>query len=199
MITHDEFTKREDFNKEEILAFSHGTLVENPPGELCRLPSPPFLMIDRITELKREGKRGKIIAEKDVKVDDWYFQCHFLGDPVQPGCLGVDAIWQLIGFYIAANGVPGYGRALGCQEVEFNGQVRPHDKLVRYEIDIRRFQNMPDQGAALCIGNGRLYVDDVEIYTVRDAKVGVFAGIGYPDYPQKSEHSRGGLNSQEVQ
>ncbi len=190
---YDEFLKREHYSLEELLGMAYGNLVEDPPEEFIRLPAPPFLMVDRVTELKREGKKGKIVAEKDIKPDEWFFQCHFNGDPVQPGCLGVDAIWQLIGFYIAANGAPGSGRALGCQEVDFNGQIRPYNKLLRYEIDIRRFTMMPEQGAALCIGNGRLYVDDEHIYTVRDAKVGCFTGIAYTDYPNRSERSVGGI------
>ena len=150
-------------------------------------------MVDRIQTLEKNGKTGRIIAEKDVQVDEWFFQCHFTSDPVQPGCLGVDAIWQLVGFYCIANGVPGFGRALGCKEVEFNGQIRPFNKLVRYELDVRRFTNMPDQGAAMAIAHGRVYVDGEHIYTVKDAKAGVFTGIGYQDYPNRSENSVGGI------
>lgn len=190
---YQEFLERQEFSQEEIIAFSYGNLVEDPPDELSRLPAPPFLMVDRVTLLERKGKKGRILAEKDISIDEWYFQCHFVGDPVQPGCLGVDAIWQLIGFYIIANGAPGFGRALGCREVEFNGQIRPHNRLVRYEIDIRRYSSMPDQGAALAIGDGRLFVDDTQIYSVKDAKVGVFTGIGYRDYPLRSANSVGGL------
>ena len=193
MIDYAEFKNRNHFTKEELIAFSYGTLVSDAPDEFSKLPAPPFLMMDRVTELKKEGKRGKIVAEKDIKMDEWFFQCHFIGDPVQPGCLGLDAIWQLLGFYIVTNGVPGFGRALGCKEVEFNGQIRPYNKLVRYEIDIRRFTSMPDQGAALVVGNGRLFVDDEHIYSVTDAKVGVFTGIGYRDYPNRSENSVGGI------
>lgn len=192
---YKEFITRDKFSQEELIAFSYGTLVDDPPGEFTRLPAPPFLMVDRITNLERKGKRGKIIAEKDISMDEWFFQCHFVGDPVQPGCLGVDAVWQLIGFFIVANGVSGFGRALGCGEVEFNGQIRPYDKLVRYEVDIRRFTVMKEQGAALCIGNGKLFVDGEHIYTIKGAKVGVFPGIGYTDYPKRSKNSVGGLLS----
>ena len=190
---YKEFCEREHFDKEEILAFSHSTLIEDPPSQISQLPTPPFLMLDRITEIKRDGKKGRIVGEKDVNVDDWFFQCHFKSDPVQPGCLGVDAIWQLVGFYITANGVPGTGRALGCQEVGFNGQIRPHNKVIRYEIDIRRLSHMPEQGAAMAIGTGNLFVDDELIYTVRDAKVGMFMDIAYTDYPLRSEKSVGGV------
>lgn len=192
-ITFEEFQNRSHFSKEEILAHSWGTLITDPPSESSRLPAPPFLMIDRVTEIKKEGKKGRIVAEKDIAIDEWFFQCHFTSDPVQPGCLGVDAVWQLVGFYICTMGVAGTGRALGCKEVEFNGQIRPYNKLVRYEIDIRRYTAMPDQGAALAIGHGKVFVDDEHIYTVTDAKVGVFTGIAYPDYPTRSENSVGGI------
>lgn len=193
MISHKEFIERKHYTKEELIAFAYGNLVVDPPGELSRLPAPPFLMLDRITEVERGARKGRIVGEKDVNVDDWFFQCHFIGDPVQPGCLGVDAIWQLVGFFLAANGAPGTGRALGCGEVEFVGQIRPYNKLIRYEIDIRRFSIMPEQGSAIAVGNGRLFVDDEEIYTVKDARVGVFNGIAYKDYPARSEHSVGGI------
>ena len=193
MISYKEFREREHFTHEELLAFSHGNLVVDPPKEFSRLPAPPFLMIDRVVELERGERKGRIVGEKDVRVDEWFFQCHFLGDPVQPGCLGVDAIWQLLGFYIVACGAEGTGRALGCGEVEFAGQIRPYNKLIRYEIDVRRLTMMPERGAAIAVGNGRLLVDGEPIYTVHNARVGVFEGIAYRDYPARSEHSVGGL------
>lgn len=193
MISYQEFKDRSRFSQQELLAFAHGKLVIDPPEEFSRLPAPPFLMVDRVTELERGDRKGKIVGEKDIRVDEWFFQCHFLGDPVQPGCLGVDAIWQLLGFYIVACGAEGNGRALGCGEVEFVGQIRPYNKLVRYEIDVRRLSMMPEQGAAIAVAHGRLFVDDEEIYTVKDARVGVFQGIAYRDYPAQSEHSVGGM------
>lgn len=188
-----EFLERERFDALELLAFSQGTLVEDPPSDFTRLPAPPMLMLDRVVELFRDGPRGRIVGEQDVRVDAWFFHCHFRGDPVQPGCLGVDAVWQLLGFYCAAAGAPGTGRALGCKEIEFAGQIRPHDRCVRYEVDVRRYSVLASSGSAVAIGTGRVLVDDQLIYTIKDAKVGMFRGITYPDYPARSPSSVGGI------
>lgn len=188
-----EFRERSHFDREEVLAMAYGRLVEDSPEDWqARLPLPPMLMVDRITEITRRKARGRIVAERDVRLDDWFFQCHFLGDPVQPGCLGVDAIWQLLGLYCAWNGALGTGRALGCQEVEFSGQIRPHDGVVRYEIDVVRYQELPSSGASIVLGDAKVLVDEQEIYEIKRAKVGVFRDIAYPDYPFPSRHSRGG-------
>ncbi|MGI9038381.1 MAG: bifunctional 3-hydroxydecanoyl-ACP dehydratase/trans-2-decenoyl-ACP isomerase [Gemmatimonadota bacterium] len=190
-LTYEAFRARSHFTQPELLAMAYGRLVSDPPPEFsARLPIPPMMMVDRVEEISAEGRRGRIVAEQDVKLDAWFFHCHFLGDPVQPGCLGVDAIWQLVGFYCAWRGALGTGRALGCQEVEFSGQIRPHDGVVRYEIDIARYQELAD--SAIAIGDARVLVDGSEIYQVRRAKVGVFRGIDYPDYPFPSANSRGG-------
>ena len=192
-ITHENFLKKTSFNKKELLAHSWGSLVTDPPeGGFSMLPSPPMLMFDRITEISHCKNKGRIVAEQDIAIDDWFFQCHFRQDPVQPGCLGVDAVWQLIGFYIAARGSNGVGRALGCKEVEFLGQIRPHNKTVRYEVDIRRYTEMKAQGASIAIGTGHVFVDNELIYTIKDAKVGAFVGIQYKDYPHESANSLGG-------
>ena len=151
-MTHAEFIARDRFSHEELLALSQGNLVADPPAEFIRLPAPPMLMVTRVTQLERRGPRGRIVGEQDIHVSDWFFHCHFRGDPVQPGCLGVDAIWQLVGLYIAACGAPGSGRALGCKEVEFAGQIRPHNRTVRYEVDIRRFSQLKESGSAVAIG-----------------------------------------------
>lgn len=192
---YNEFLDRQTFNKNELLAFAHGTLVENPPkGGLASLPSPPFLMFDEITKIERNGRTGSIVAEQYIKQDSWYFQCHFKNDPVQPGCLGVDAIWQLLGFYCCINGAVGAGRALGAGEIDFNGQIRPFDKVVRYELDVRRFSIFKESGAAMSIANGKVFVDDQEIYKVSNARVGTFVNIKYTDYPNPdSPHAKGGL------
>lgn len=190
---YSEFLERTNFSREELIAQSQGNLVQDAPVELAKLPAPPFLMIDRITRIEKEGTKGRLVAEQDVAVDQWFFQCHFRNDPVQPGCLGVDAIWQLIGFYCCTQGAPGSGRALGCKEVEFLGQIRPHNKLVRYEVEIRRYTYLADQKAAMAIGTGKVLVDGEHIYTVNDAKVGIFEGITYSDYPLKSMNSVGGI------
>jgi 3-hydroxyacyl-[acyl-carrier protein] dehydratase / trans-2-decenoyl-[acyl-carrier protein] isomerase len=192
-MTYDEFCTSVSFSKEHLLAFGHGTLVDDPPvGFRARLPVPPMLMVDRVTEITRKGNRGRIVAEYDVRLDDWFFQCHFLGDPVQPGCLGVDAVWQLIGFYCVWAGALGAGRALGCSEVEFAGQIRPHDHLVRYEVDIVRLTKLADSGATIAIGDAVVSVDGEPIYWIKRAKTGVFRDIDYPDYPRRSARSRGG-------
>jgi 3-hydroxyacyl-[acyl-carrier protein] dehydratase/trans-2-decenoyl-[acyl-carrier protein] isomerase len=192
-VTYEEFQARSHFSEEEVLAIAHGSLIDDPPpGCKARLPMPPMLMVDRIEHVSSERNRGRMIAERDVRLDDWFFQCHFLGDPVQPGCLGVDGVWQLLGLYCTWRGALGSGRALGCAEVEFSGQIRPHDGVVRYEIDIVRFQDLPKSGSAITIGDAQVLVDGVVIYEIKRAKVGVFRDIDYSDYPWPSERSRGG-------
>jgi len=192
-LTYEEFRARSSFTQEEVLALAHGSLLDDPPPEYnTRLPLPPMLMVDRIDELSARRARGRIVAERDVRVDDWFFQCHFLGDPVQPGCLGVDGVWQLLGLYCAWRGALGSGRALGCGEVEFSGQIRPHDRVVRYEIDVVRYQELPSSGSAVVIGDATVHVDGEPIYEIKRAKVGVFRDIDYPDYPLRSRNSRGG-------
>jgi len=190
---YSDFLSRDHFEKEEILAFTHGTLCEDgPEGFVTRLPAPPMLMVDRIIEITSSGNHGRIVGERDVHVDDWFFQCHFLGDPVQPGCLGVDGVWQLLGWYCAWRGGFGFGRALGCGEVEFFGQIRPYDKVIRYEVDVKRYTELKGAGASIVIGDARLLVDGEVIYTVTGARVGLFKDIGYRDFPRQSENSRGG-------
>ena len=193
-ITYAEFLNRNTFSHEDLLAHAWGNLVIDPPKEgFSMLPAPPMLMFDEITEVTHQGKRGRIVAQQHLAIDDWFFQCHFRQDPVQPGCLGVDAVWQLIGFYITCRGAKGSGRALGCQEVEFLGQIRPHNKVVRYEIDIRRYSQMESQGAAMAIATAKVLVDDELIYNIHGAKVGVFTDIQYQDYPHKGKNHTGGL------
>lgn len=194
---YEEYLGRSHFSKEELIAITWGTLVDDPPCEdFGVLPAPPLLMFDRVTDLRQEGSRGAIVAEQDIEIDDWFFQCHFRVDPVQPGCLGVDAIWQLLGLYCSVRGSRGIGRALGCKEVEFFGQIRPHDRTVRYEVDIRRYAELRSSGTAIVIGTGSVFVDDEHIYTIKDAKVGMFEGIRYADYPRKSPNSSGGVMRQ---
>lgn len=190
---YKEFLERNHLTNIELLAISHNTLIEDLPYEIPSLPAPPFLMIDRVTHVERKGSKGRIVAEKDVRMDEWFFQCHFRNDPVMPGCLGVDAIWQLIGLYCAMNGAPGSGRALGCGEVEFQGQVRPHNKLIRIEIDIRRYSYIESKKSALALANGNLFVDDELIYQVKDARVGIFGGLRYKNYPMLGENHLGGI------
>ena len=190
---YEEFLQRESFDEQDLLAFAYGNLIADPPeGFAARLPAPPMLMLDRVTEIARKGNRGRCVAERDVNLDDWFFQCHFIGDPVQPGCLGVDGVWQLIGFFCNWAGGVGSGRALGCGEIEFFGQIRPHDRLVRYEVEIRRYTELPESGSAIAIGDATLLVDDEPIYSLKKAKVGLFRDLSYRDYPHRSENSKGG-------
>ena len=191
---YTEFIEREQFTQEDLIAFAYGTLVDDPPtGFDARLPAPPFLMMDRILSCKSVGRQGFIVAEQDIRLDAWYFQCHMPGDPVQPGCLCVDAVWQLLGFYCVWRGALGAGRALGCGEVTFSGQIRPYNKCVRYEIEVRRFSQLKDSGASIAIGDGRVFVDNELIANVQQARTGIFGGIVYPDYPKKSLNSSGGI------
>lgn len=192
-MNHAEFQRRASFAADEILAFAHGRLVDDAPdGFDARLPLPPMLMVDRIVEIARDGARGRIVAERDVRLDDWFFQCHFAGDPVQPGCLGVDAVWQLLGFFCAWSGALGAGRALGCGEIEFSGQIRPHDRVVRYEVAVRRYAALTGSGAAIAIGDATVAVDGQAIYAIKAAKAGLFRGLAYADYPLPSANARGG-------
>lgn len=186
-----EFLEARSLSKPQLLAWGRQTLVADAPGAIPSLPLPPMLMFDRVTEIAHHGQRGLIAAEQDVQLDAWYFLCHFGNDPVQPGCLGVDAIWQLLGMYCALRGALGAGRALGCKEVEFFGQIRPHDGVVAYRVEVRRYSTL--QGGAVVIGDGSVSVDGEPIYAVRDAKVGVYPDIQYGDYPLRSPNSTGGV------
>ncbi|MCE5281348.1 MAG: bifunctional 3-hydroxydecanoyl-ACP dehydratase/trans-2-decenoyl-ACP isomerase [Deltaproteobacteria bacterium] len=196
-MTYEEFRQSSRFGIEDLIAFAYGTLVDDPPeGFSARLPAPPFLMLDRIVEISGDGRQGRIVAEQEIRLDAWYFQCHMPADPVQPGCLGVDAIWQLLGFYCVWRGALGSGRALGCGQVAFGGQVRPFNRLARYEVEIRRFTQLRESGASIAIGEGRALVDGELIAEVHEARSGVFQGIAYPDYPRRSANSVGGRMGQ---
>lgn len=139
----------------------------------AKLPAPPMLMLDRIIQIDDRGGahgKGQIIAELDVNPDLWFFGCHFIGDPVMPGCLGLDAMWQLVGFWLGWTGGQGRGRAL-AGEIKFTGQVTPDIKKVRYEIDIKRSIR---RKLVLGIADGRMYADDELIYKAKDLRVGLF-------------------------
>lgn len=190
---YEEYLKRTYLDDLEVLALSHQTLIEDIDFDTPMLPAPPMLMFDRVTEVQRNGSRGKIVAEKKIRVDDWFFQCHFRGDPVMPGCLGVDAIWQLTGLFAGMNGARGSGRALGCGEVEFSGQIRPHDSIMRIEVTIRKYSYLQSQKSSLVVSDGNLFIDDDLVYVVKNARVGVFENLRYKNYPNKTENSKGGL------
>ena len=191
LMSYADFLRAQTLSKPELLAWGKQSLVSDAPGTIPSLPLPPMLMFDRITAIEHNGRRGQIVAEQDIHLDAWYFLCHFSNDPVQPGCLGVDAIWQLLGMYCALRGALGAGRALGCKEVDFFGQIRPHDGVVTYTVNVRRYSQM--QGGAVVIGDGSVSVDGEAIYSVRDAKVGIYPDIQYNDYPAPSANSKGGV------
>jgi len=181
-VKYQTFLERQHFSASELTAIADGTLIDDLPADgVPTLPASPMLMFDRVVEIVRNGSQGRIVAEQDIRSDAWFFQCHFKNDPVQPGCLGVDAIWQLLGLYAAARGARGAGRALGAKEIEFSGQIRPHHRLVRYEVSVRRYAELPASRSAVVVGNGEVLVDGASIYTVRDARVGVFTGIRYDE------------------
>ncbi|MBW9258112.1 MAG: 3-hydroxyacyl-[acyl-carrier-protein] dehydratase FabA [Candidatus Thiodiazotropha taylori] len=164
-------TKQTSFNRDELLSCGNGNMFG--PGN-AQLPTPNMLMMDRITKIADQGGefgKGEIQAELDIDPDLWFFDCHFPGDPVMPGCLGLDAMWQLVGFFLAWIGNPGHGRALGVGEVKFTGQVLPSAKSVTYQIDVKR---VITRKLVLGVADGVMRVDGREIYTAKDLRVGLF-------------------------
>lgn len=165
------FEKKSSYSYEEIITCAKGDMFGrgNP-----QLPMPPMLMFDRITHVSEDGGahgKGQIVAEFDIKPDLWFFECHFEGDPVMPGCLGLDALWQLTGFYLGWLGGKGSGRALGVGEIKFSDMILPENKLVTYTIDFKRVVN-----GRLVLGtaDGTVNCDGKDIYTAKDLKVGLF-------------------------
>jgi len=159
------------FSKADLLACARGEMFG--PGN-AQLPAPPMLMFDRITHVTAEGGafgKGQITAELDVHPDLWFFACHFLGDPVMPGCLGLDAMWQLVGFFLAWSGGPGRGRAVGVGEVKFAGQVTPRIERVVYRID---FKKVIIRKLVMGVADGMLEADGKPIYEARDLRVGLY-------------------------
>ena len=161
-------------------SYTYDELIKCGEGKMfgegnAKLPLPPMLMFDRITEINQnsgEFKKGFIKAELDIKNDLWFFNCHFKNDPVMPGCLGLDAMWQLVGFYLGWTGEPGKGRALGVNAVKFTGEVLKNAKLATYEINIKRI--LKKEGTAVGLANGILMADNKKIYTAENLKVGLF-------------------------
>lgn len=166
------FQNKNAFERHELIESGHGELFG--PGN-AQLPLPNMLMIDRIVSIQSTGgdfDKGFIEAELDIRSDLWFFQCHFENDPVMPGCLGLDAMWQLVGFYLAWRGNPGRGRALGVGEVKFFGQILPTAKKVTYQIHIKR---LIERKLIMGIADGRVLVDGKEIYSATDLRVGLFS------------------------
>ena len=166
------FSPKNSYSKEELVACSNGDLFTKEGDG--RLPSDQMLMFDEIINIDdRSGSfnKGSIEAELNVNPDLWFFKCHFKEDPVMPGCLGLDAMWQLLGFYLLWSGLPGIGRALGADNIKFFGQVLPSAQKVIYKLDIKRVIN---RGAIVGLANGEMFVDGRKIYSAERLKVGLF-------------------------
>ena len=164
--------QKNSYSYEELISCGEGKLF----GEgNAKLPLPPMLMFDRITEIKKnvgEYNKGFIKAELDIKNNLWFFDCHFKNDPVMPGCLGLDAMWQLVGFYLGWIGEPGKGRALGVNSVKFTGEVLKNIKMATYEINMKRI--LKKEGTTVGLADGILSADGKVIYKAENLKVGLF-------------------------
>ena len=162
------------YSREELIQCGEGKLIGPAGNVISRLPLPNMLMMDRIVTINSQGgtfDKGYIDAELDIHPDLWFFGCHFAEDPVMPGCLGVDAMWQLTGFFLSWIGCEGRGRALGSGEIKFFGQVLPHAKKVTYRIDVKR---VIQRKLKLIIADGAVSVDGKAIYSAKDLRVGLF-------------------------
>lgn len=163
--------KKYSYSKADLIECGHGRLFG--PGN-AQLPLPPMLMFDRIVRISEDGGsygKGEIVAELDITPDLWFFACHFEGDPVMPGCLGLDAMWQLVGFYLGWLGQQGQGRALGAGEVKFSGQITPETRRVAYRVALKR---VILRKLVMGIADAELEADGTTIYTASDLRVGLF-------------------------
>ncbi|MDP6532366.1 MAG: bifunctional 3-hydroxydecanoyl-ACP dehydratase/trans-2-decenoyl-ACP isomerase [Candidatus Marinimicrobia bacterium] len=163
--------QKSSYSKEELLKISEGIVFGPENG---KLPTPPMLMVDRITHISAEGgkhDKGEITAELDIDPKQWFFDCHFVNDPVMPGCLGLDGFWQLVGFFLSWSGGKGRGRALGVKDVKFKGQIRPYHDMITYQIDIKKFITRP---TFMAWADGSLRIKDKAIYFAHDLQVGLF-------------------------
>ena len=159
------------FDRDDLLKCARGELFG--PGN-AQLPEPPMLMMDRITDISGDGGahgKGHVIAEFDITPDLWFFECHFPGNPIMPGCLGLDALWQMLGFFLGWLDLPGPGRALGVGEVKFAGEVKPGGKLLRYQVDV---QKVIKRGFAIAVADGYAELDGETVYTTTGLRVGLF-------------------------
>ena len=166
------FTPKSSYSYEEIIECGKGNLF----GEgNAQLPAPPMLMFDRITNVNKDGGvygKGEITAELDINADLWFFKCHFLGDPIMPGCLGLDALWQMLGFYLGWLGYPGKGRALGVGEIKFVEEIKPDKELIKYKVSLKKSLNK--KGLSIGYGDGQIIHKDKIIYHANDLRVGLF-------------------------
>ena len=166
------FTPQSSYSFEEIIECGKGNLF----GEgNAQLPAPPMLMFDRITNVNKDGGvygKGEIIAELDINADLWFFKCHFLGDPIMPGCLGLDALWQMLGFYLGWLGYPGKGRALGVGEIKFVEEIKPDKELIKYKVSLKKSLNK--KGLSIGYGDGQIIHKEKIIYHANDLRVGLF-------------------------
>ena len=166
------FSNKNNFEFDDLIECANGNLFGSGNA---KLPSPPMLMFNRIINIQDDKgifKKGLIEAELDIKDKMWFFDCHFKEDPVMPGCLGLDAMWQLVGFYLGWTGEPGKGRALGVNSVKFTGEVLKNVKIARYQVDMKRI--LKKKGAVVGLADGILYADDEAIYEAENLKVGLF-------------------------
>ena len=167
---HDFHTPQSHYSKEDLIRSGQGGYFG--PGN-AQLPAPPMLMMDRITRISLDGGefgKGHVVAELDITPALWFFDCHFPGDPVMPGCLGLDAMWQLVGYWLGWSGSPGKGRAIGVGAVRFSGDITPATRLVRYEVSIRQVRRGQ---LGLAVASGKLFADDACVYVANDLRVGM--------------------------
>ncbi len=182
---YEEFLASRQLSRRQLVGLAHSTLVSDAPEGFFRLPTPPFMILTRIVDVEHHRRGGRIVGEHEVRFDEWFFQGHFIGDPVQPGCLVLDTVWMVVGLFGALRGGVGQPRALGCSELVFSREVRPDDGIVRYEANIKRCVNMRDRGVHLTIGDARVTVDGEEVCSVKNARFGLFKGIAHDEYPNQ--------------
>lgn len=168
--------QKNSYNKKELLSMANGDMFGQ---NNAKLPLEPMLMIDRISNIQNNGgiyDKGKITAELDITSESWFFHCHFKGDPVMPGCLGLDGMWQIVGFFLTWSGAQGKGRALGVGDVKFRGQVRPYHKKVIYNINIKK---LITKSKSMIWADGELSADNKKIYSAKNLQVGIFDNLVY--------------------